>query len=57
MCLLEVFGDESGVGDLSWYRRDHEGPGHLRETKDNRCLILRVKVTQTALSPAAAKNK
>lgn len=27
--VLKVFGDESRVGDLSWYGRDHEGPGDL----------------------------
>lgn len=38
--LLEVFGDESGVGDLSWYRRDHEGPGYLEGTKYIRHVLF-----------------
>lgn len=39
MSSLEVFSDESGVGDLSWYGRDHEGPGYLEDRQYN---LLRV---------------
>lgn len=29
-CVLEVFGDESWVRDLSWYAGNHQCPGYLQ---------------------------
>lgn len=30
--VLEVFGDESGVGDLSWYGGNHQCPSYLKHS-------------------------